>query len=360
MSLLNRLGTSRQEEVLRLTVHTVNVTLPESCLVKLVIRPDGAGKASTQYAKYDPTYPVTSLESAHSFHIEIFHRKLKTLKKSIKFTLMMLQDIKEVENGRAELEVQNLSVGGPGLVRTLLPLKKCTDAQGSICLSVSRKLPSAHTSPSHIKPSDKTDDQQQQGEAEIEGRKRQNTFIPLPSAVPQPKIQRDLSDDEDEDDRIVVKRYATISNARTVPTQVCSKQARKSYEYRKKEVEESSGTSSDSSSDSSLEPTSPKEWRKSGGESPVKLSLNLTNQKLPSTIVPRDSVHSPPPPISTPVTESLKSSSSPAKPPDSLLLSRPGSIPVTSLKSAPANVRSNPANDTGRTRTTVCAACTLQ
>lgn len=221
MSLLHRFGTSRQAEVLCLTIHTINVVLPETCLIKLVIRLDSNTKVSTSYTRYDPTYPVTAVESVHSLQVDFFQRKLKTLKKTVKMTLVTLQDIKEVENGRSEVQVQDLSVGGPGLVRTLVPLKKCSDAQGSLCISVSRKLA---TAVSTEKANEETE--RKGGDPEdIEGRKRQSTLIPLPiaSLPPFPQASKlDSSSSSEEEEPIIVRRFATVSSTTTVPVQVKS------------------------------------------------------------------------------------------------------------------------------------------
>jgi len=350
MSLLHRFGTSRQAEVLCLTIHTINVVLPESCLIKLVIRLDSSTKVSTSYTRYDPTYPVTAVESVHSLQVDFFQRKLKTLKKTVKMTLVTLQDIKEVENGRAELEVQNLSVGGPGLGRTLVSLKKCSDAQGSLCISVSRKLASTVSTEKDDEAKGKKGDEQQQGE-EIEGRKRQSTLIPLPVSALSPfpqadKLESSSSEDEDEEP-IIVRRFATVSSSSTVPVQ-----ARRSYEH--KPIESSS--ESDSSSSDLEAAEAPKNH--SPEASPVRLSLNLTGQKLASataqhllaSILPAKLAASPP-------TEESKRLPSPEKKPAFL-----SSVPVTALKTAPPNARSNPERfkDAGRSRTAACAGCSLQ
>lgn len=221
MSLLQRFGTSRQAEVLYLTIHTINVILPENCLIKVVVRLDSNTKVSTPYTSYDSNFPVTTVESTHSLHVDFFQRKLRTLKKAVKMTLVTLQDVKEVENGRAVVEVQDLSVGGPGLVRTLAPLKKCSDAQGSLCISVSRKL--ASSAEQEARRNEEGASGQQQNE-EVEGRKRQSTLVPLPAtAIPSPfpeALNLDSSSSEDDDEPIIVRRFATVSSTATVPVQV--------------------------------------------------------------------------------------------------------------------------------------------
>lgn len=222
MSLLKRFGTSRQAEVLCLTIHTINVILPEDCLIKVVVRLDSNTKVSTPYTNYDSNFPVTTVESTHSLHVEFFQRKLRTLKKAVKMTLVTLQDVKEVENGRAVVEVQDLSVGGPGLVRTITPLKKCSDVQGSLCISVSRKLASSTEQEASKKEEGALGQQQSE---EVEGRKRQSTLIPLPAAaaIPSPfpqALNLDSSSSEEDDEPIIVRRFATVSSAAAAPVQV--------------------------------------------------------------------------------------------------------------------------------------------
>ena len=140
LSLINRIGSSRQAEVLTVTIHTVNASLPDACLIKVVATVDKKLKVQTKYEQFDPSFPVTTFDHTQALKVNFLKKKLRTLRKTLRLTLVTLYDVKEVVEGEATIDVQELSVGGPGLVRSLIPLTKCPDPQGSVCLSVARSL----------------------------------------------------------------------------------------------------------------------------------------------------------------------------------------------------------------------------
>lgn len=135
MPLLEKFGARRIKYNLLIQVHTVKANFRETGPIKvLVLR--GKQKQETQQMPYNHSEAQAILEYPVSFTVNMMKKGKTFLKKFVNFTVLEVTGKSTKELGRAVAEFSEIAANGVSFTKIELLLKKCTDKNGKLIISV--------------------------------------------------------------------------------------------------------------------------------------------------------------------------------------------------------------------------------
>ena len=135
MDFLKRAVSLPEKFYFEVNIHSIEVHLPLDCFIQVVVKRSQKKKEKTPKYPYDPSSPLTHLDTTLTFPVTLYKSGSSYNTKNYFFRLVQLTKKKSIKNGKACFNISDL-------VRTLtsnlsLPLKNCSDRNASITLTLS-------------------------------------------------------------------------------------------------------------------------------------------------------------------------------------------------------------------------------
>jgi len=134
MSILSRIGSSKVPFYLDVHIHYLTAQLKNANSVKVVVKRGKDKKEETQPMPYSSGNVI--FEYPLSFQTTIYQKNNTFPKKLLSFRLVQVTGTKSQKNGKVKVDYSQVAKTGKGIVRQEFNLKKCSDKQAVVCVSI--------------------------------------------------------------------------------------------------------------------------------------------------------------------------------------------------------------------------------